>query len=912
MRRNAVDPAGYDWVGYWHTTGSWSGVAVDNGIAETPFIRRGDSAYVIVQGPTWEEAEANAVKLGGHLVTINDAEEDEWIYKKIAKWVSGGIWLGATDKGQEGTWQWADGSNWTYSNFTPGQPDNHQVHNPGGGEDYLQYNSAHGSQWNDIDNNYPDLPFRTTTGIAEIKLAPNNTPTGSPSISGILKAGSTLTIDASSIQDADNFTEYNPTYQYSWEVSTDGTTWSKLTSADATDNNTTHTLTAAEVGKQIRGVVSYLDGYGTNEILTSAASATITSPAPPIRQLSTTASLTAKVGQIIDIPIRIDQALDLQALDLTFAFDPTLFTSPAAGAVVLPGSLNPDWSFVAYVNPISKVLTLSAHGTAPLPSGSGDLATLRLQVNGDANPGPVALDLLSASLNENALAATLIDGSLLITAPKLSISPGLSVASGRNALIPITIDDASGIQSIDLSFAYDPSIFSLPTAADIITPGALNAGWSFTANTSTPGLIQISGFGTTPLTTGSGSLLNLTLKVKSGLSPQAASLDLVAVSLNEGGISAELIDGTLQILPPTFQVLAVRQTLSGVALQLTEAPNLDRLNLYDGQDTAIDLPDLKLTRADGSAVDKLSLHWQDSTNELHLIRTDSLTGISQSQFNNGAALFKSDALAAGTYTLTIDARADGLVSASKDELIDGNGDGTDGDPFSQTFSRTASSNTLSIGDTTRAPGQALSMNGLASSSAINGLPLLLSTTASIRQLQGTISVDPAAITSATLLRGKDLPGDWILQVEQISPGVLSYSASGTTAITGTDKELFRLAGTVSPAAAYGSSTLIDATVTSADHPALSFSTDPALVVIAYPGDATGNKGYSSLDASRVQRVVVGLDSGFDPFDTVTPTLIADTTGNGSLSSLDAGRIQQRLVGLAVDSFPPLASTLPAA
>ena len=44
-----------------------------NGLAESKFIRRGDSAYVIVEGPTWEEAEANANKLGGHLVTINDA-----------------------------------------------------------------------------------------------------------------------------------------------------------------------------------------------------------------------------------------------------------------------------------------------------------------------------------------------------------------------------------------------------------------------------------------------------------------------------------------------------------------------------------------------------------------------------------------------------------------------------------------------------------------------------------------------------------------------------------------------------------------------------------------------------------------------------------------------------------------------
>ena len=51
----------------------------DTGIAETPFIRRGDSAYVIVEGPTWEEAEANANKLGGHLVTINDQDENDWL-----------------------------------------------------------------------------------------------------------------------------------------------------------------------------------------------------------------------------------------------------------------------------------------------------------------------------------------------------------------------------------------------------------------------------------------------------------------------------------------------------------------------------------------------------------------------------------------------------------------------------------------------------------------------------------------------------------------------------------------------------------------------------------------------------------------------------------------------------------------
>jgi len=62
-----------------NNNGSGNFREVPAGIAEIPFIRRGDSAYVIVQGPTWEEAEANAVKLGGHLVTINDAAENKWL-----------------------------------------------------------------------------------------------------------------------------------------------------------------------------------------------------------------------------------------------------------------------------------------------------------------------------------------------------------------------------------------------------------------------------------------------------------------------------------------------------------------------------------------------------------------------------------------------------------------------------------------------------------------------------------------------------------------------------------------------------------------------------------------------------------------------------------------------------------------
>ena len=153
--------------------------------------------------------------------------------------------------------------------------------------------------------------------------------------------------------------------------------------------------------------------------------------------------------------------------------------------------------------------------------------------------------------------------------------------------------------------------------------------------------------------------------------------------------------------------------------------------------------------------------------------------------------------------------------------------------------------------------------------------------------------------------GHDLPDDWTLDTKEDEVGLLNYTVSGITAITGTDKELFRFDAVVSEDAAYGSSTLIEATMETPEDPDLSFESDPSLVVLAYSGDTTGNGSHSSLDASRIQRVVVGLDSGFDDFDTLAPTLIGDTTGNGGLSSLDASRVQQEVVGLPVDTFPSI-------
>ena len=55
-------------------------------------------------------------------------------------------------------------------------------------------------------------------------------------------------IDISDIKDNDNFEGYTPTYNYSWEISSDnGETWTALTSTDATDNNNSYVISSHNV-----------------------------------------------------------------------------------------------------------------------------------------------------------------------------------------------------------------------------------------------------------------------------------------------------------------------------------------------------------------------------------------------------------------------------------------------------------------------------------------------------------------------------------------------------------------------------------------------------------------------------------------------------------------------------------------
>lgn len=86
--------------------------------------------YTLLDTATWTSSESEAVTLGGHLVTINSAEENDWVYDTFVPLLPTGdnifaiIWLGYNDAAQEGTFVWIDTAPTTYTNWVPGQPDN--------------------------------------------------------------------------------------------------------------------------------------------------------------------------------------------------------------------------------------------------------------------------------------------------------------------------------------------------------------------------------------------------------------------------------------------------------------------------------------------------------------------------------------------------------------------------------------------------------------------------------------------------------------------------------------------------------------------------------------------------------------------------------------------------------------------
>ena len=156
-------------------------------------VIRGSSYYTIVDGPTWTQAEANAVALGGHLVSIESSEENATVQQVAKNYFAGldsfydgaqkyylregaeqssDLWIGLKGTQSEGQWEWSSGDMVSYL-VTEG------LYDDNGLQDYGAIREIWNWAWDDQENNdsqnvkygRADVRYSQKAGISEIPLS---------------------------------------------------------------------------------------------------------------------------------------------------------------------------------------------------------------------------------------------------------------------------------------------------------------------------------------------------------------------------------------------------------------------------------------------------------------------------------------------------------------------------------------------------------------------------------------------------------------------------------------------------------------------------------------------------------------------------------------------------------------------
>ncbi len=254
-----------------------------------------------------------------------------------------------------------------------------------------------------------------------------------------------------------------------------------------------------------------------------------------------------------------------------------------------------------------------------------------------------------------------------------------------------------------------------------------------------------------------------------------------------------------------------------------------------------------------------------------------------------------------TYTVTLRSGADAFQD-SLGGLLDGNADGTPGDNYSTTFNVAAPSGdrrTLSVPNFARGFGQDINLPA----SGATGIPVTLSDGTGVQSVDFDLAFDPALLTITNVTVAAGITGNVSFNTSTIGLLRVSYFSSGALPTGSTS--FLNITADVPDNAPYSAKHVLDLRNISINEGTIASIDDDAVHVAAYLGDATGNRGYSGLDASLISRVVVGLDTGHAAYPMLDPIILSDVTANGGLSGLDASLVAQKVVGLTVTQIPAL-------
>jgi len=163
--------------------------------------------YALLSPATWTWSERAAVALGGHLVSIANQAEQDWVYNSFSTFAGTNrlLWIGFNDVVSEGRFGWTGGEPVTFTYWAPGEPNNAV-----GGEDFTAvYEPGHpaAAHWNDFGERVisDNLPI---DGVVE--LVP---PMGPPRIVGqprgfLVNQGASVSLSVAA--------SGSPSLQYQW------------------------------------------------------------------------------------------------------------------------------------------------------------------------------------------------------------------------------------------------------------------------------------------------------------------------------------------------------------------------------------------------------------------------------------------------------------------------------------------------------------------------------------------------------------------------------------------------------------------------------------------------------------------------------------------------------------------------
>ena len=355
----------------------------------------------------------------------------------------------------------------------------------------------------------------TASGITTINPAtltiidddtPNKTPTGQPRITGTPQVGQTLTAVTTDIQDADGLGDF----AYQWKAD-------ETNIAEAMDSS--YRLTNNEVGKRITVTVSFTDGIGTEEAVTSQPTAAVReavtprSPPPPpvltvafdLASYSTTeggdpvtlrVALNRTSNQDLTIPITV------MPQGATEADDYTVSGLTDGALSFAPEDLSKTFMIVANEDTDSDDETIElGFGTLPEGVSKGEMATATLTItDDDVPPDTIELKVSPSSVAENAgetdimVTAAFPQGSATLSTPTV-VNVTLAAATAQTAdftpVQPFNVTIPASARSGTATFQFTPNDDTSMEGSETVTvSGTTTASGITTINPATLTIID--------------------------------------------------------------------------------------------------------------------------------------------------------------------------------------------------------------------------------------------------------------------------------------------------------------------------------------------------------------------------------------------------------------------------------------